>query len=495
MSMKKQLAPTRFAVSLAALSLVALSACGDDPDAAGPPVLIVSQSADASRSAAPVASEAAGMTADGKFMPYFQMRLVAGVDLPALDSDAPAYEIRSSEPDLDVLTSAFGLESDFVANDPANGGGWTAGATDGTEPSMSVYTWSGMTSWSYSPAWAESMSSSVECAVVGMPAGDTTSDTAVDSIAPVPECTTPEPPVNVPTKAAAETKFAEVIGALGVDTSNLAIESYADEWSASVTGYLLVDGVRSPLTYSVGFGAEGSIQWASGFLGDVVKVADYPRIGTAAALDRLNGQMSFVGPRVMVDAVATSDAAATDAVAAPSDTLAVDVPATEPVTSEPVATEPEMTEPEIQDVTIVGVEEELQMLYGDNVTYLVPGYAFLAETQDQYTPRYSVVAIPDEYIQESVPTAAGEAVAVPEPAVVGVSGGSVTASTDGAVVDAEALFVGQTEDEAAVTAKANGLEVRVVERDGEEFAVTMDYRTDRVNIAVTDDKVTFAYIG
>ena len=484
--MKIHRSPLRYTAPLVVLGLVALSACGDDPDASGPPVLIVTQSADASRSAAPMASEAAGMAADGKLMPYFQTRLVATVDLPALDSDAPAYEIRSGEPDFEVLKSAFGLDADFEAVDPANGGGWTAGPNDGSAPSMSVYTWSGMSNWSYSPAWAKDASVMVDCGVAVSSSGDT--------VAPAPECATPEPPTGVPTAAEAETAFGEIMGKLGVDTSNLKVETYADQWSASVTGYLLVDGVRSPLTYSVGFGAEGAVQWASGFLGDVVKIADYPRIGTAAAIERLNEQMTGYGPRVMVDDMMASDTVSGDGATEPAaagDTLPPD-----PASTDVATTEPELTAPEVQDVNVVGVEEELQILYGDGVTYLVPGYAFLGEAQDQYTPRYSVIAIPDEYIQESVPTV--DAAVVPVPADASVAGSSSGGSSDASepsVVDAEALFVGQSEDDAAVIAKKNGLEVRVVERDGQQFPGTMDYRTDRVNIVVTDGKVTSATIG
>jgi len=92
----------------------------------------------------------------------------------------------------------------------------------------------------------------------------------------------------------------------------------------------------------------------------------------------------------------------------------------------------------------------------------------------------------------------GTSVVVPVPADAPVTGSSGDWSADAPeqpVVDAEALFVGQSEDDAAVIAKDNGLEVRVVERDGQQFPATMDYRTDRVNIVVTDGKVTSATIG
>ena len=65
-----------------------------------------------------------------------------------------------------------------------------------------------------------------------------------------------------PTKAEAEALFAKTVSALGVKSNDLILDSYADEWSASVTGYLKIDGVRSPLSWSIGYGADAAITWA-----------------------------------------------------------------------------------------------------------------------------------------------------------------------------------------------------------------------------------------
>jgi hypothetical protein len=55
--------------------------------------------------------------------------------------------------------------------------------------------------------------------------------------------------------------------------------------------------------------------------------------------------------------------------------------------------------------------------------------------------------------------------------------------------------VGMSEAEATKTAEAKGLTVRVGSRDGEDFALTMDYRLDRVTLTVIADKVTAATPG
>ena len=52
------------------------------------------------------------------------------------------------------------------------------------------------------------------------------------------------------------------------------------------------------------------------------------------------------------------------------------------------------------------------------------------------------------------------------------------------------MLVGLTEDEAAEAAEALGWEVRVANLDGEDQALTMDLRPNRVNVAVEDGEVT-----
>ena len=192
-------------------------------------------------------------------------------------------------------------------------------------------------------------------------------------------CAEPAAPENVPTKAEAEELFAATMTALGVNNDDLILDSYSDEWGANVTGYLTIDGVRSPLSWSVGYGAEASITWASGVFADVQDGASYPRIGTAAAIERLNSQQAgnWGGPMVRggvtYDTAVASDIAATP-VPEPASSDVEAAVTTEPATSDAAPTL-DAPAPEVQEVLIIGVEEELVMLYGaDGSIYLVPGY-------------------------------------------------------------------------------------------------------------------------
>ena len=470
--MKKILVP-----ALTVFALFAVSSCGDDPDASGPPVLVLSAGG-AWSSTAPAASDMSSSEGlDEKMMWGYQQHLSAAADLPALDSDARVYTLVAGDVSTDsmnALKEAFDVTADFVAQDADQGGGYLSGDYT-TTPTLYVGS-DAMRYWSYSPAWEQSPMSSQPC--VYEQSSATAADPSVDPPAPVVEiCAEPAAPENVPTKAEAEALFAATMTVLGINNEDLVLDSYSDEWGANVNGYLKIDGIRSPLSWNVGYGADATITWASGVFADVQDGASYPRIGTAAAIDRLNSQQAgnWGGPMVRggyaYDTGVSSDVVTTEVMPL------IDAP-----------------EPVVQEISIVGVEEELVTLYGaDGSIYLVPGYTFIAaEDEYGYAGRYTVSALPDEYMQvaDAVNEVPMTEVPVPDTAV-------ATPSVDPAVdpdmsvaQDVADTVLGMSEAEATQTAEAKGLTVRVGSRDGEDFALTMDYRTDRVTLTVVDGIVT-----
>jgi hypothetical protein len=498
--MRKILVP-----ALAVFTLFVASSCGDDPDASGPPILVLSAANGGGWSeSAPAASDMA--VADGKMMWGYLQNFTAATDLPALDSNARSYTLSAgdvSTDSLNALKAAFGLTEDFVAQDASQGGGYLSGNYDGKTPTLYVSS-DPMHYWSFSPVWDESSMSSRPCIIDS----DTTYVPTSDVPAPIAEiCAEPAAPENVPTKAEAEELFATTVSALGANVDDLVIDSYADEWGANVNGYLKIDGVRSSLTWSIGYGANGEISWASGVLVDLQDGASYPRIGTTAALERLNSQQSdmwgdpMVRGGVAYDTGVSSDIAATPAPEPASSDVEAAV-TTEPATSD-VAPTLDAPAPEVQEVSIVGVEEELVTLYGaDGSIYLVPGYTFIAAADEYgYVGRYTVSALPDEYMQVTDAVDAVPATDVPVPDTA-VALPSVDPAVDPTVAPDMSVaqevadsVVGMSEAEATKTAEAKGLTVRVGSRDGEDFALTMDYRTDRVTLTVIADKVTAATPG
>ena len=498
--MKKILVP-----ALTVFALFAASSCGDDPDASGPPILVLSAANGGGWSeSAPAASDMA--VSDGKMMWGYLQNFTASTDLPALDSNARSYTLSAgdvSTDSLNALKTAFGLTEDFVAQDASQGGGYLSGNYDGKTPTLYVSS-DQMHYWSFSPVWDESSISSRPCIIDS----DTTYVPTSDVPAPIAEiCAEPAAPENVPTKAEAEELFATTVRALGANVDDLVIDSYADEWGANVNGYLKIDGVRSSLTWSIGYGANGEISWASGVLVDVQDGASYPRIGTTAALERLNSQQSdmwgdpMVRGGVAYDTGVSSDIAATP-VPEPASSDVEAAVTTEPATSD-VAPTLDAPAPEVQEVSIVGVEEELVTLYGaDGSIYLVPGYTFIAAADEYgYVGRYTVSALPDEYMQVTDAVDAVPATDVPVPDTA-VALPSVDPAVDPTVAPDMSVaqevadsVVGMSEAEATKTAEAKGLTVRVGSRDGEDFALTMDYRLDRVTLTVIADKVTAATPG
>jgi hypothetical protein len=497
--MKKILVP-----ALSVFALFAVSSCGDDPDASGPPILVLSAANGGGWSAtAPAASDmstAEGM--DEKMMWAYQQNFTAATELPALDSSARSYTLVAGDVSANsrnALKEAFGATEDFVAQDASQGGGYLSGNYDGKTPTLYVSS-DAMHYWSYSPAWDQSSISSRPCIIDS----DTTYVPTSDVPAPIAEiCAEPAAPENVPTKAEAEELFATTVSALGANVDDLVIDSYADEWGANVNGYLKIDGVRSSLTWSIGYGANGEISWASGVLVDVQDGASYPRIGTTAALERLNNQQSdmwgdpMVRGGVAYDTGVSSDIAATP-VPEPASSDVEAAVTTEPATSD-VAPTLDAPAPEVQEVSIVGVEEELVTLYGaDGSIYLVPGYTFIAAADEYgYVGRYTVSALPDEYMQVTDAVDAVPATDVPVPDTA-VALPSVDPAVEPDMTVAQEVadsVVGMSEAEATKTAEAKGLTVRVGSRDGEDFPLTMDYRTDRVTLTVKDDKVTAATPG
>jgi hypothetical protein len=466
---------------------------------------------------APAASDMSSTAgADEKMMWGYQQHFTAATDLPALESDAPSYTLTAgdvSTDSLNALKTAFGVTKDFVAQDVSQGGGFLSGNYDGKTPTLYVGS-DAMHYWSYSPAWDQSSMSSQPCIIDS----DTTYVPTSDVPAPIAEiCAEPTAPENIPTKAEAEALFATTVAALGLNSNDLIVDTYADEWGANVTGYVKIDEVRSPLTWSIGYGANSEITWASGVLADVQAGASYPRIGTAAALERLNNQQNGMwgGPMVRggiaYDAPMASSMTSSAGVAsgvAVEVTPSTEVPieataATIPVpNSDVVATDEIVTDaptvdapaPEIQEVSIVSVEEELVTLYGaDGSIYLVPGYTFIAaEDEFGYAGRYTVSALPDEYMQVAD---AVDAVPMTEVPVPETDTGAAVDPTTAITQESADVLVGMAEADATQAAESKGWVVRVGSRDGEDFALTMDYRTDRVTLTVKSDKVTAVVVG
>lgn len=428
-----------------------------------------------------------------------------------------------------ALAAAFGMSGTWTELPADWGGGIALGPTDGTGPNLTI-SGDAMASWWYSPG-----------PISGAAGGECV--TSVDAATGEEriECPTPVPPANVPDQATAQARAIELFTAMGFDTSQFQFETYADEWGAWVTGWLTLDGRRVPVTLYAGFGENGAITGAGGFLARPIQGDQYELIGVPAAIERLNDQQyGWIGlgaGGAARSSVATAEAGVVDESAGTSTgggstgsaggsddatdaetvTDTAEAPSTEPATSEPAtdATDDVLVDPAVEPcqvqilpsdaatsgvvsgdgsvnpacppvevqpitVTLVSVADDLTMVWdAEGSVWLLPAYTFTASDGGMYT----VVAIADEFIE--LP----EAVPAPEPLPVETV---APAPLDQVAAD---TLVGLTEDEALKLAESNGWFVRVVERDGESFPATADYQEFRVNLTVENGVVTQVTIG
>jgi hypothetical protein len=511
-------------VALAAAAVVlGLSACGD-PSAssttvARPPMIKLAAGASAESGAA--------ADAPRSMIAWGQVTYVYEGAFPALPETAGGWSFPAGstvdQGRIAAMAQVLGVSGDVRALPSDQGGGWMVGSSDGTGASLYVGT-DGMVSWWFNPdpgVWPQW----VDCGVAVEPelvdpAPDGTSDSsggaetppsvvpepdgkgtdgngATEATEPVP-CPAPEPPAGVPGRDAALAQAKALFTQLGYDAGDYEFEVYADEWSANVTGFLVLDGMRSPITVSAGFGANGALTWAGGSLARPERVGDYPLVGPQRGIDRLNdeaqrwmslGYGAAGMARSAVDDVAPTAAGggapanepATDPAASPTDTVLIDPMPVAPECGPAV----DCVWPEAEPVTITltGVRTDLTMVWDlDGTVWLLPAYTFTNADGAMAT----VVAVDDSFVQlpEALPVPEPMPEPTPEPApdtVVDV------------VIDAELaarMLVDAPEDKATVLATEQGWELRVVQRDGESLAATDDFRSNRVNVAVVDGVIT-----
>ena len=344
----------RVLVSASAVALVALAAGGAAlavrSNGSHTPRTIMVQGAGGTAAAE---AKLSADTASGIAMPYQNMNFVLGGDLPALDGDRSAWHLAAN-PTADVgtiatLAKTFGLDGEVKTVE----GGWQVGDQQGMGPNLFVAKAPGLP-WNFSNYG--DMKAGYSCASAGVapPEGDVT---LIPTTVP-PECAPPPPPTGVPTKDEALAKTGDLLKALGIDAGSLTLTANASEWSADVQGVPSLDGIATPsLTMSFGFGGEGKLQYANGFLLAPEKADSYPRIGTTKAFDALkagNGIMGWFGygGPMMRDSLAVGSAGPATTAIAPSDSAsgsetvcAVDTPldptldtAASPTTTMPVCT-------------------------------------------------------------------------------------------------------------------------------------------------------------
>lgn len=400
----------RIAVVAAGAGLVALVAVGgalalrDGDD--GPAVIVVREGG----------GTLAGSEARDASMiaPAFPQEFVVTVELPVLDGPARSWRYpadgRVTLEQVQRLAGALGLTGTAVEVPADEGGGWRVGPPDGSGPSLTV-TASAIGDWWFSGDPATGVARCAIAAPDEPTADDDASGEGTGEGTSEVVCEEPTPPEGVPDEATALAEGRRILEAAGVDLDTAELSVTGDEWGRTVVATTRIGGMAVPLQHSVTFGGGGAVQWAGGSLLAPVPADDYPRIGTAAALERLReGRLWWGGPAVLgADDLAVASGQAEREAEEP----AVDEPGLpEPAQPEPAVEEPFVGEPVV--ITLTGVEETLSLVWAaDGTVWLLPSYTFTSDDGG----RWEVPAVPDEYLQqEPAPQPAPEPQPAPAPA-------------------------------------------------------------------------------
>ena len=199
-------------------------------------------------------------------------------DGDAVDLTAPAPSwyfdptVSPTTEQIEALARALGVEGEVRELAADMGDGWMVGPDTYEEPTLNVGA-DAMQSWWYNPGNTAVVSPPCELYPPGDPMGDfgdtpiiapdapgTDAGAATDVVtepaiepAETPVCEAPAPPANVPDQATAEAKARALLDTLGFAADSYEFETYADEWSANVTGYLVLEGIRTSMSVNVGY--------------------------------------------------------------------------------------------------------------------------------------------------------------------------------------------------------------------------------------------------
>lgn len=434
-------------VVLCGVATLGLVACGAQESQPQP----ISFSLDVStRSANDSMGAPESSNSDAKMMaPNYSVEYVVDGELADLGKDASSWRARTdvvaSDGDVKKIAMALGVKSSEVQ-------------TSVGDPYLS---------WYYSGAVSSEASSPPS---VGM------SDSDATVVAPpIPE--------NVPTKDEAKPIVQAVLAKMGVKVNVANIEVYGDDYGVWATAWETFDGMRSPMAWNIGLGANSAVTYAQGNFLKFTRGAKYPVVSTTEAVTRL-GDPRYSG-WFGYGAVSTKAAIAQDTATIPTEEVVV------------------------QTIRLTKVSASLTpVIASDKTLWLLPSYEYATTDgstvsalalNDKFIEQTPTTTVPDNDVNVTTPGAGGGSSGSSPGAPPAVDGGAVEpAPTPQTVLptekDAKDL-VGLGEDEAVKIIEGNGWTSRIGSRDGEQFMLTEDFVTSRLTLGIEKSMVVTATIG
>ncbi|WP_282948186.1 hypothetical protein [Cellulomonas endometrii] len=348
---------------------------------------------------------AAGSTAtDMRIAPGFGARAVFSASGLADDASAAHAWALDAAAVFSAETAARVASALGVTGDPSQQyGAWTVGPQDGTAPNVTLQPDGAASISYYDPTrdpWACAASATDQPDAGASDGAGTTEGSAAAELAPTidPELVDPALPVvpgptcdpalgDAPTGDAAVAATRDLLATLGVDPAAFEYEEgdSGTTAAATVTAYQVVDAQRTGLAWNVTL-VDGGVQSLYGSLAPLVDLGEYPVVGAATAVERLNdprfgtgyGGVMPLARAEAADAAGAAEAATTDEVPSGDPTV--------PATAQPGSP---ISWP-VQQVTITGARLGLAMVtQADGAALLVPAY----ELTDADGSAWSVVAV------------------------------------------------------------------------------------------------------
>ncbi len=307
----------------------------------------------------------------------FRFVLADGVDFPA--DSGPAWRLV---PPTDLAAAAVPIAEVLGLPRPVTSE-WDANAlqSDGADGSSLWFNPSG--DWYFSGVYDEALNwDCPEPILEDVGPGETGEP---GEAAAIGECVPPPPLDGVPDADRARSLASRLLASLG--HSDIRISSvHVDDWSAWVSAELTDAGVPagSGLMVGVGFGGAERVTSAHGTLASVEPLGSYPTIDAAAALTRLEAEMSAwmdVGPMARPYPMPADERSSTGNDVTGDETDDV--------------TDDETPVPVEVAVTIVSIELMSMVTWSsDGMVLLVPHYRLV----DQDGGWWFVVAVADRYV-------------------------------------------------------------------------------------------------
>ncbi len=309
------------------------------------------------------------------------------------------------------------------------------------------------------------------------------SDSDATTTSPDERLVSPTVPENVPSKTEAKSIVQAMLAKMGVEVNDANVEVNGDAYGVWTTAWETFDGMRSPVSWNIGLGANGEVTYAQGNFLKFTQGPKYPVVSTLEAVDRL-GDPRYSG-WFGYGAVSAKAEIALDTSSVPNEEVVV------------------------QTIRLTKVSTSLTpVIASDKTLWLLPSYEYA--TTDGYT--VSALALNDKFIDQTpTSTVPDSDVNITTPGAGSGSSGSSSGeapSVDGGAVeplpepqtvlptekDAKAL-VGLSEEEAVKVIEGNGWTHRVGSRDGEQFMLTKDFITSRLTLDIEKSFVVSATIG